>query len=47
MTSNFLSLPGQEVHSIFQHWKRLTSKPSNQFYVARRNSSILYKFPTS
>jgi len=42
------SLPGQkEVHSIFQHWKPLISKPSNQFYVARKDSSIVYKFPTS
>jgi len=27
MANNFLSLPGQEMHSIFQHWKPLTSKP--------------------
>jgi len=27
MTNNFLSLPGQEVHSIFQLWKPLRSKP--------------------
>jgi len=26
MTNNFLSLPGQEAHSIFQHWKPFTSK---------------------
>jgi len=41
MASNFLFLLGQEVYSIFQYWKSLTSKPSNQFYVARKNSSIL------
>jgi len=47
MTRNFLSMPGQEVHSIFQHWKPLTPKLSNQFYnAARKNLSILYKFPT-
>jgi len=51
MTKIFLSLSGQEVHSILQHWKPWS--PSyiktlkNQFLVARRNSSILYKFPTS
>jgi len=27
MNSNFLSLPGQAMHSIFQHWKPLISKP--------------------
>jgi len=27
MTNNFLFLPGHKVHSIFQHWKPLTSKP--------------------
>jgi len=42
--STFLSLPGQEIHFIFQHWKPLTSK---QLYVARKNLFILYKFPTS
>jgi len=42
-----LFLPGQKVHSIFHQWKSLTLKPPNQFYVTRKNSSILYKFPTS
>jgi len=47
MTSNFLSLPGQEMHSIFQHWEPLTSKPSNQHSMSgRKNLSIPYKFPT-
>jgi len=33
MTNNFLSLPGQEVHSIFQYWKPLQNRQVNSMCV--------------
>jgi len=44
MTSNFLSLPRQEIHFIFQHWKPLIL---NQFLYRQKDFVYSFKFPTS
>jgi len=45
MTSNFLSLPGQEMHSIFQHWKPLTKNPQTNSMPQERIRLFFTNFP--